>query len=118
MPLIGPVAAAGMTLRQFQNYVTTSLSKGYVLSQLVTVDVVNYSEIEIIGKVESPGTYDHLEGMTIAMAVETAEGFTTKAYEGIVIVVHADDPTKTPIELSINEPVLPGDMIEVERRMY
>jgi protein involved in polysaccharide export with SLBB domain len=118
LPLIGPVNASGMTLRQFRNYVTAALNQGYVLSPQVTVDVVNYSEIEIIGQVESPGTYAHLEGMTVAMAVETAGGFTKKAYERLVVVVRADDPTKTPIELSLEEQVLPGDMIEVERRMF
>ncbi len=118
LPLTGPVAASGMTLRQFRDYVTASLNKGYVLSPQVTVDVINYSEIEIIGQVESPGTYAHLEGMTVAMAVETAGGFTKRAYERLVVVVRADDPTKTPIELSLEEQILPGDVIEVERRMF
>jgi protein involved in polysaccharide export with SLBB domain len=118
LPLTGPVAAGGMTLRQFRDFVTAALNQGYVLSPQVTVDVVNYSEIEIIGQVESPGTYAHLEGMTVAMAVETAGGFTKKAYEQLVVVVRADDPTKTPIELSLEEQILPGDMIEVERRMF
>ncbi|MFP6742364.1 MAG: polysaccharide biosynthesis/export family protein [Alphaproteobacteria bacterium] len=118
LPLVGPVAAGGMTLRQFRDYFTASLNKGYVLSRQVTVDVINYSEIEIIGQVESPGTCAHLEGMTVAVAVETAGGFTKKAYERLVVVVRADDPTRTPIELSLEEQILPGDMIEVVRRMF
>ncbi len=118
LPLIGPFAASGMTLRQFRDYATAALDKGYVLSPLVTVDVVNYSEIEIFGQVESPGTYAHLEGMTVAMAVEIAGGFTKTTYERLVIVVRADDPTQTPIELSLDEQILPGGMIEVERCMF
>ena len=89
-----------------------------MLSPQVTADVANYSEYEIIGQVESPGTYAHLEGMTVAMAVETAGEFAKKAYEGLVIVVRADDPSQAPIEQSLEEQVLPGDMNEVERRMF
>ena len=118
MPLIGPVSAAGMMLSQFRDYVTMSLNNGYVLSPQVTVDVINYREIEILGQVESPGTYAHMEGMTVAMAVETAGGFTKNAYERLVVVIRADDPTKTPIELRLDEQILPGDLIEVERRMF
>ena len=95
-----------------------SLNQGYVLSPQVSVDVVNYSEIEILGQVESPGIYAHREGMTVAMAVETAGGFTKRAYEKLVVVVRADDPTKTPVELRLDEAILPGDLIEVERRMF
>ena len=118
MPLIGPTRASGMTIRQFRDFVTTSLNQGYVLSPQVTVEVANYREIQILGQVESPGTYAHTDGMTVAMAVETAGGFTKKAYERLVVVVRADDPTKTPIELSLDEAILPGDLIEVERRMF
>ena len=118
LPLIGPTRAGGLTLSQFRDFVTLSLNQGYVLSPQVSVDVVNYSEIEILGQVESPGIYAHREGMTVAMAVETAGGFTKRAYEKLVVVVRADDPTKTPVELRLDEAILPGDLIEVERRMF
>ena len=95
-----------------------SLNQGYVLSPQVSVDVVNYSEIEILGQVESRGIYAQREGMTVAMAVETAGGFTKRAYEKLVVVVRADAPTQTPVELRLDGAILPGDLIEVERRMF
>jgi polysaccharide export outer membrane protein len=59
-----------------------------------------------------------MDGMTVAMAVEIAGGFTKRAYEEFVVMVRADDPTQTPMEAGLDEAVLPGDLIEVERRMF
>ena len=118
LPLIGPVPATGKTVAELRDYIALALDGGYVLGPRVTVEVLNYQPVEVLGEVENPGRYSHVEGMTVEMAVEAAGGFTRQAYVRMVVLIRADDPDQTPMEVGPGEPVRPGDAIEVARKVY
>lgn len=118
LPLIGPVPAAGKTVAELGDYIALALDGGYVMAPQVTVEVLNYQPVEVFGEVENPGRYSHVEGMTVAMAVEAAGGFTRQAYVKMVFLVHGDDPDQTPLEVGPDAAVRPGDAIEVARKLY
>jgi polysaccharide export outer membrane protein len=68
--------------------------------------------------VTKPGSYPYIAGMTVRQAVAVAGGFTRRAREDPVVVIHANDPAYTKNEVALDTPVLPGDTIEVERRLF
>ena len=118
LPLIGSVPAAGKTVAELRDYIALALDGGYVLGPQVTVEVLNYRPVEVLGEVENPGRYAHVQGMTVAMAVEAAGGFTRQAYVSMVVLVHGDDPDQTPLEVGPDAALRPGDAIEVARKLY
>ncbi len=118
LPLIGPVPATGKTVAELRDYITLALDGGYVFGPQVNVEVLNYQPVEVLGEVENPGSYPHVPGMTVEMAVEAAGGFTRQAYVRMVVLVRADDPDQTPLEVGPDTAVSPGDAIDVARKVY
>ena len=118
IPLIGQLAASGKTISQLREEITTALDRDFIINPRVTVEVVNYRPFYILGQVNRPGSYSYVEGMTVRMAIAIAGGFTRRADEDTVIVVRANDPAQTLVEAGLGERVLPGDSIEVERRLF
>ena len=117
-PLIGPVPATGKTVAELRDYIALALDGGYVFGAQVTVEVLNYQPVEVLGEVENPGRYAHVQGMTVALAVEAAGGFTRQAYVAMVVLIRGDDPDQTPLEVRPDTAVNPGDAIEVARKLY
>ena len=72
----------------------------------------------ILGQVKKPGSYTYIEGMTVRMAVAIAGGFTRRAKQDPITVIHSDDSAQTKIEVDQGAVVLPGDSIEVDRRLF
>lgn len=58
-PLIGPVQAGGMTVRQLEEHVAQRLADGYVVNPQVTVTLVQYKSqlVYVLGAVKTPGPY-------------------------------------------------------------
>ena len=52
------------------------------------------------------------------MAVAIAGGFTRRAREDPIIVIRANDPEQEKIEVGQDALVLPGDLFEVDRRLF
>ncbi len=65
LPLIGQVKAAGLTLHDFEDAVTSKLADGYLRDPRVSVQVVNYRPFYIIGEVNKPGEYPYENGMIV-----------------------------------------------------
>src|ERR1700733_4138852 len=59
LPLIGQVKAAGLTIHDFEDAVTSKLADGYLRDPRVSVQVVNYRPFYIIGEVNKPGEYPY-----------------------------------------------------------
>ena len=118
MPLIGQVDANDKTITELQANITVALDKDYIINPRVTVEVVNYRPFFILGQVAKPGSFSYIEGMTVRMAVALAGGFTRRGRVDPVIIIRANDPEQIRHEVSPNALVLPGDTIEVERRIF
>src|SRR5690606_17694364 len=87
-PLLGEVQAAGKTLDEFENTLTTALADGFVNNPSVTVEVANYRPYYILGEVTKPGEYPYSDGLTIYSAVARAGGFTYRASQKRVYIRH------------------------------
>lgn len=118
MPLAGGIQAAGLTLPQFQQAVTTRLKDGVVQEPNVTVTANELRPYYILGEVNKPGRYSYTPDLTVMNAVATAEGFTYRADMGTVYVRHASDPSEREEPLTATAAVLPGDTIRISQRYF
>ncbi len=80
MHLIGAVPAAGSTAAELQARVATALAAKLGTSVSVTLEVVAYRPVSVIGDVAAPGAYPFREGMTALEAVALAGGY-LRAFE-------------------------------------
>jgi protein involved in polysaccharide export with SLBB domain len=118
MPLLGQVAAAGRTVTQLQSEITTALDKDYIVNPRVSIEVLNYRPFYILGQVNSPGSYPYVSGMDVRQAIAIAGGFTRRARTSSVTVIRQTAKGSVEIDAKPDAPILPGDTIEVERRLF
>lgn len=118
MPLLGQVAAANLTVGELQNLLIQKFDS-FIVDPRVTVEVLNYRPFYIYGQVNKPGSYPYVSGITVRQAVAIAGGFTRRADEDSVLVIRYDETgERVEVESPIDAPILPGDTIEVERRLF
>jgi polysaccharide export outer membrane protein len=118
LPLVGEVAAAGMTIPEFQKEVETALKDGYLKDPHVSVEVLTYRPFYILGEVQKPGEYPYSNGLTVLNAVATANGFTYRANTRKVFIKRADSTKEEAYPLTSTTPVAPGDTIRVAERFF
>jgi polysaccharide export outer membrane protein len=118
LPLVGEVAAAGLTIPEFQQEVEAALKNGYVKDPHVSVEVLTYRPFYILGEVQKPGEYPYTNGLTVLNAVATANGFTYRANTKKVFIKRADSPTEEKFPLTSTTPVAPGDTIRIGERYF
>ena len=87
-PLIGRVKAGGLTLRQLEDTLKTSLSDGYLKNPQVSVSMDEYKSqrVFVMGEVRAPGAYQLTGNMTVIEALAKAGGTTATAAEEVLIV--------------------------------
>jgi len=117
-PLLGQIDAANKTLSELQAEITAALDRDFLVDPKVSIEVANHRPFFILGQVNKPGSYPYIEGMTVRMAVALAGGFTRRARESPVTLIRGGDPERKEIEADLDAPVLPGDTIQVERRLF
>lgn len=119
MPLVGQVQALNRTVGEFRDLVTKVLDEKYIVDPKVSVEVTNYRPFFILGQVNNAGSFPYRSGMNMRMAVALAGGYTRRASEEPMIVIRRDDEGKQSRYWAHQDtPVLPGDTIEVRRRVF
>lgn len=118
LPLIQDVAAAGSSLRELEDAITDKLKPDYLKNPRVSVEVLNYRPFYILGKVNAPGSYPYVNGMTVINAVALAGGFTYRAKTKKVVIIRGNDPAQNREPAGPDTQVLPGDVIEVPERRF
>jgi protein involved in polysaccharide export with SLBB domain len=118
MPLLGQVQAASRTLTELRADITTALDRDYIVNPKVSIEVLNYRPFYILGQVASPGSYPYVTGMDVRQAVAIAGGFTPRARTSTVTVIRQSAQGAVKIEATPDVPVLPGDTIEIQRRLF
>ena len=118
MPLIGEVQATGLTVREFQRGVETSLREGYLNDPKVSAEVLNFRPYYILGEVNKPGTYPFSDNLTVFNAVATAEGFTYRANQRVVYIRRAGETQEHQYQLTSTARVNPGDTVRIAERIF
>ena len=117
-PLIGETRAAEQTVQQFEAALRTKLKSGYLNDPRVSVQVITYRPFFILGEVSKPGGYPYVNGMTVLNAAALAGGYTYRADEGGVTIVHAADSAKKEQRAREDAVVMPGDIVRVPERLF
>jgi len=118
MPLIGTVAARGLTTDQLAARIGDLLRQGYVRDPHVAVEIEAYRPFFILGEVTQPGQYPYVANMTVETAVAIAGGFGPRGYKKAVIISRNYGGQTIQFQTPITAPVQPGDTIRVQERWF
>jgi protein involved in polysaccharide export with SLBB domain len=117
-PLIGMISVAGLTLAELQAGMTAELSASYLNNPRVSVEILEYRPVYVLGEVNKAGQFPYKVGMTVNAAVATAGGYTYRANQKIVAVQHYNDPSEKRYKLTSDVLVRPGDTIRILERFF
>jgi protein involved in polysaccharide export with SLBB domain len=118
LPLIGEVRAAGYTSVQLEGVIGNALSKGYLKSPRVAVDVSAYRPFYIIGAVNRPGQYPYVDHMNALNAVALAGGFLPSAVESVVFVRREGSNAEDEVPADRTTQIHPGDVVKVHTTFF
>ena len=118
-PLVGDIQAGGFALDVFRTNLIEHLRNGYVRQPRVTIDILNYRPINIIGEVKNAGQYPYRPGISAQDAAAIAGGYTYRANESTLYIQRGFD--QKPITVDLDEGrflIMPGDTIKVPERFF
>ena len=119
LPLLGSVHAAGLTTQDLDKTISETLrNKKLVRDASVSVEVVAYRPIFVLGEVAKPGQYPYQPGMTMLTTVAVAGGFTYRAVQDYASVVRTLDNTALEGKIVPSSFIAPGDVIKVFQRRF
>jgi len=118
MPLVGNVAASGLSLVALQASLVSRYAP-YIKDPRVSVEQTTYRPYYILGEVNKPGEYVYAAGLEVSQAIAAAGGYTYRANRGAVSVRRAESTKEDRFKLR-NQivPVRPGDVIRVGERFF
>lgn len=117
-PLLGLVRAEGLTIEQLRSKIEQDLNRDYLVDPRVSVEVLNFRPIFILGQVGAPGSYPYSVGMTVRQAVALAGGYTRRASTDDMKLIRIENGVQKELEVQEEDQILPGDTIEVLRRFF
>jgi polysaccharide export outer membrane protein len=119
LPLVGSVHAAGLTPDQLEDATKAVLVRSKLYkSPSVSVEVINYRPIFILGEVAKPGQYPYQPAMTVLTAVTVAGGFTYRAVDDVFSIVRVVGGKTSEGRAERQTLVEPGDVITVYERRF
>lgn len=124
MPLLGEMAAAGRTPREFTRQLTDQLGARYLRNPQVTVNVIERTArtITVEGEVERPGIFAVKPGITLLGALALAQSPSEFAREDSIFVFREVDGQRYGARFDLRElrnglapdpEILPGDIVVV-----
>ncbi len=117
-PLLGQVRAGGASVDALTDQLTEELDRRFIVDPSLSVDVLNFRPFFILGQVNRPDSYPYRSGLTVRQAVAVAGGFTRRAKTGVVTVVRQTETGPQEFRASLDASLLPGDTVEVSRRLF
>lgn len=117
-PLIGSIMAAGMTTEELKQDVTRRLKGRYIKDPKVNVVITEYRAFYISGAVNSPGSYPYQPNLTVRKAISIAGGLSERASSRKIFLIKEDDASKTLRKMGMDDPVGPGDIVQIEEGLF
>jgi protein involved in polysaccharide export with SLBB domain len=118
MPILGRVQVGGLTLDGIAELLEAELGNGYLNKPNVTVDMIAYRSVYVLGEVQRPGQYPYVEGMTVFQLVAQAGGFTYRANRKTVKLRHEGEVAETKYTMFNASEVRPGDTVVILERFF
>ena len=119
IPLLGSVPADGLTTVELEHAIEKRLAdKKILIDPSVSVEILSYRPIFILGEVTKPGQYPYQPGMTVLTAVAVAGGFTYRAQTDEASILRKIDGHTVEGRVPRGADVLPGDVITIFERIF
>ncbi len=119
MPLVGNIQAGGLTSTQFAEKLQETLEQQKFLKEpKVSVEILAYRPIFVLGEVAKPGQYNYSPGMTMLTAVAVAGGFTYRAVEDYASDVRTVGGPAREGKITPHSFLAPGDVVKVYERHF
>lgn len=118
MPLLSSFKVGGMTVPRIEELIETKLRKDFLKNPDVSVEVITFRPVFVLGEVNTAGQYPYIGGMTIQKAIAVSGGYSPRADQGKVIVTRQTEDGPISMKLSPTAAVLPGDTIYVRERWF
>ncbi len=112
--LIGEISAAGRSVGQVQDEIRSKLSQGILREPKVTVQVVGYRPITVLGQVRAPGRYPFSFGMDVRGAAAMAGGYERRGSTDNAVIFRQGQK----LDACADTLLLPGDTVEVLRKLF
>ena len=119
LPLLGSVSAAGLSPQELEAKITAGLkSRNLLRNPSVSVEVLAYRPVFVLGEVAKPGQYPYQPGMTMLTTVAVAGGFTYRGVQDYADVVRTNKDVAQEGLITPRSFVAPGDVIKVFERRF
>jgi polysaccharide export outer membrane protein len=118
LPLAGTVKAIGLTQAQFEQELARKFRSEYLKNPKVTVSIIQFRPIYIVGEVEKQGEYPFKPGLNVLTAMAAAGGGTYRANRNYVLIQHIGDSGMKEYPQTATTMILPGDLIKVPERYF
>ncbi len=119
LPLLGSVKAAGDTPEELSAQVSAELKHRKLLQDpSVSVEVVAFRPVFVLGEVAKPGQYPFQPGMTMLTTVAVAGGFTYRGVQDYASVVRTANNNAVEGKITPLSFIAPGDVINVFERRF
>jgi polysaccharide export outer membrane protein len=119
VPLLGGIVAAGLSPQELETSMAQALRKRNLLRDpSVSVEVLAYRPIFVLGEVARPGQYPYQPGMTVLTAVAIAGGFTYRSVQDYASVIRTTGGNSIEGKGAPGSFVAPGDVIKVFERSF
>lgn len=118
IPLIGTIMVTGLTVSQLREVITLALDRDFIVDPKVNVEILKYRPFYVLGEVNSPGSFEYKAGMDVRKAVALAGGYTRRASHDSIEITRPILGKKRSFPGRKDTRVLPGDVIEIERRWF
>lgn len=118
LPLAGNVKAAGLTQLQLQQVITQAYQSKYLQAPQITVDVVAFRPISVIGEVVHPGAVPYRADLDVITAVAQAGGLTYRGSRSTVLVRHEGEDHWEKYDMLPTVMLAPGDIVRVPERYF
>ncbi len=119
VPLLGGIVAAGLTTQELETELTQKLKAGKLLRDpSVSVEVLAYRPIFVLGEVAKPGQYPYQPGMSVLTTVAVAGGFTYRSVRDYAEVIRTTGGKSVDGIAQPSSFVAPGDVVQVFERRF
>jgi protein involved in polysaccharide export with SLBB domain len=118
LPLAGTVRAVGLTQVQLEQELAKKFRTDYLRNPRVTVAILQYRPVYIVGEVEKQGEYPYKPGLNVLTAMAMAGGGSYRANRNYVLIQHFGEKSMKEYPQSGTSMILPGDLIKVPERYF
>ncbi|MGI4746549.1 MAG: polysaccharide biosynthesis/export family protein [Janthinobacterium lividum] len=119
VPLLGTIHADGLTTVELEQTIKQELQdRKILLNPSVSVEVLGYRPIFIVGEVVKPGQYPYQPNMTVLRAVAIAGGYTYRAQKDYASISRDLNGHDLDGRVTRGTSVRPGDVINIFERFF